>query len=98
MPPLSEDETVATIPAVDAPPPPDETFTEQVNVPLETRAATTVAVAAPGPVRLVSLDAYRGFVMLLMMAEILHFAAVARGVSGDLVWIFFDRWRVRVVD
>lgn len=47
-------------------------------------AARTDAVAA----RLVSLDAYRGFVMLLMMAEVLRFAAVARALPESGFWKF----------
>jgi predicted acyltransferase len=35
------------------------------------------------PRRLSSIDAYRGLVMLLMMAEVLHFCAVARAIPGD---------------
>lgn len=36
--------------------------------------------------RLTSLDAYRGFVMLLMMAEILHLSRVAAAHPGNLFW------------
>ena len=46
--------------------------------------------ASPAPEvkgRLTSLDAYRGFVMFLMMAEVLAFCAVSRAIpesfSGD---------------
>jgi predicted acyltransferase len=42
----------------------------------------------PVPQRLVSLDAYRGFVMLLMMAEVLRLAEVASRVPGSLFWGF----------
>ncbi len=40
------------------------------------------------PQRLISLDAYRGFVMLLMMAEVLRFKAVANTLPGSGFWSF----------
>jgi len=36
----------------------------------------------PAPIRLASLDAYRGFVMFLMMAEVLRFCAVAANLHA----------------
>jgi heparan-alpha-glucosaminide N-acetyltransferase len=39
------------------------------------------------PVRVAAIDAYRGFVMFLMMAEVLHFGKVAREVKTP-VWSF----------
>jgi predicted acyltransferase len=38
--------------------------------------------------RNVAVDAYRGFVMVLMMAEVLQFAYVARSFPGNPVWQF----------
>jgi heparan-alpha-glucosaminide N-acetyltransferase len=38
------------------------------------------------PPRNVAVDAYRGLVMLLMMGEVLSFAAVARGFPHSLFW------------
>ncbi|MDX2031909.1 MAG: hypothetical protein SF339_14635 [Blastocatellia bacterium] len=38
------------------------------------------------PARLMSMDAYRGFVMFLMMAEVLHLARVARAHPGSSFW------------
>lgn len=38
------------------------------------------------PDRLASLDAYRGFVMLLMMAEVLHLSRVARALPDSGFW------------
>src|SRR4051812_43281547 len=42
----------------------------------------------PAPARLASIDAYRGFVMFLMMAEVLHLARVAKAHPGDALWAF----------
>jgi predicted acyltransferase len=38
------------------------------------------------PARLTSLDAYRGFVMFLMMAEVLRLPRVASAFPGDALW------------
>jgi predicted acyltransferase len=38
--------------------------------------------------RLTSVDAYRGLVLLLMMGEILKFAAVSKALPGNEVWGF----------
>jgi predicted acyltransferase len=38
------------------------------------------------PPRVSSVDAYRGFVMLLMMAEILHFAQVSKALPDSDLW------------
>ena len=40
------------------------------------------------PPRLASLDAYRGFVMFLMMAEVLRLAEVASRVPESALWAF----------
>ena len=42
--------------------------------------------AAPAPKRLASLDAYRGFVMLLMMAEVLRLSEVAKSFPNNPLW------------
>jgi predicted acyltransferase len=48
-----------------------------------------MAEAAPErPSRLASLDAYRGFVMLLMMGEVLRFCAVATAQPLSALWAF----------
>ena len=48
-----------------------------------------MTTTGPTPLpRLVSLDAYRGFVMFLMMAEVLRLAQVAAGVPGSALWAF----------
>jgi predicted acyltransferase len=52
---------------------------------------TTAPVPAPGASpssRLGSIDAYRGLVMLLMMAEVLQFCEVSRRVPGSAIWQF----------
>src|SRR5690348_642565 len=38
--------------------------------------------------RNVSLDVYRGFVMLLMMAEVLQLARVAEAYPSSIIWRF----------
>ncbi len=50
-----------------------------------TPAQPSAARAAEAP-RLTSLDAYRGFVMFLMMAEVLRLAEVAARVPGSWLW------------
>ena len=40
------------------------------------------------PARLGSLDAYRGFVMFLMMAEVLQIGNVARAFPDSTIWQF----------
>ena len=42
--------------------------------------------ASVPPGRMVSVDAYRGFVMFLMMAEILHVGRVARAFPDSVFW------------
>lgn len=44
--------------------------------------------APPTSVRLASLDAYRGWVMFLMMAEVLHLCRVAAAMPGNAFWSF----------
>jgi predicted acyltransferase len=49
-------------------------------------SASAEAVAVQAPKRNVAVDAYRGLVMLLMMGEVLKFAAVAHSYPGSLFW------------
>lgn len=44
--------------------------------------------AAPAIQRNIAVDAYRGFVMFLMMAEVLRLARVAQAFPGNLFWSF----------
>jgi predicted acyltransferase len=44
------------------------------------------SVANPAVNRVSSVDAYRGLVMFLMMAEVLELARVARAIQGGAVW------------
>src|SRR5665213_2256657 len=46
----------------------------------------TPRAAMPTPPRNVAVDAYRGLVMLLMMGEVLSFAAVGRAFPHSLFW------------
>jgi predicted acyltransferase len=49
---------------------------------------STPAPPQPTPTRLASIDAYRGLVMFLMMAEVMHLAGVAAAVPGSPFWDF----------
>jgi predicted acyltransferase len=51
---------------------------------------TATTAAKPLPERLTSLDAYRGFVMLLMMAEVMHWGRVAGAFPESSFWKFID--------
>src|SRR5690348_5430943 len=52
-------------------------------------AASRATPARPAPSqRLVSLDAYRGFIMLAMASGGFGFAQVARQLPGDALWQF----------
>lgn len=59
----------------------------QSNAP-ERPSAVARAKTAILPERLASLDAYRGFVMFLMLAEVLSLGAVAAALPGNHVWEF----------
>src|ERR1044071_5033376 len=41
-----------------------------------------------GPPRNIAVDTYRGFVMLLMMAEVLQLSRVAQAFPGNRFWSF----------
>lgn len=63
---------------------------ESTSPPPASPASTSSSLASSSPVsppaakRYVSIDAYRGLVMLLMMAEVLHLCGVAESVGGWL--------------
>src|SRR5213596_2620547 len=48
----------------------------------------TVAAGARPALRLASIDAYRGLVILLMMAEVLSFCAVSQALPDSSFWKF----------
>src|SRR6059036_3259619 len=58
------------------------------TVALDVPQVTESRTAAPASTRLTSLDAYRGFVMLLMMGEVLHFSRVSQALPGNSFWQF----------
>lgn len=58
----------------------------QPNTPVVSNSPSTAIV--PTPLRLTSLDAYRGFVMFLMMAEVLRLCRVAAAVPEGAFWKF----------
>jgi predicted acyltransferase len=60
---------------------------QTVVTPLPLAQDTPVRVAQ-APARNVALDAYRGFVMFLMMAEVLRLARVAEAFPGNWFWSF----------
>jgi len=51
--------------------------------------STPPAVSPPLPGRLTSVDVYRGFVMLLLLAESLRSCEVADALPGSVFWAFF---------
>lgn len=57
---------------------------EPVAAPIATPAQTTVEA----PPRNVAVDAYRGLVMVLMMAEVMRFGHVAQSFPGNPIWQF----------
>ncbi|HUR57904.1 MAG TPA: hypothetical protein VM029_09355, partial [Opitutaceae bacterium] len=66
---------------------------------MNTSNPTAAAIAAPPakhsppivpPARLTSIDAYRGFVMFLMMAEVLKLSRVAQSVPESGFWKFLS--------
>lgn len=52
--------------------------------------ASKVSVQASAAPRNVAVDTYRGFVMLLMMAEVLRLSEVARSFPGNWFWKFLS--------
>ena len=56
----------------------------------------TSARAIIAPTRLASIDAYRGFVMLLMMAEVLELRKVAAALKDSGFWKFLAEQQTHV--
>jgi heparan-alpha-glucosaminide N-acetyltransferase len=56
--------------------------------PLSVSKSPDLRAEQPVPARLASIDAYRGFVMFLLMAEVLRFADVARALPASGFWHF----------
>jgi heparan-alpha-glucosaminide N-acetyltransferase len=62
---------------------------ERMNTPVPPPAPPDKGQLEPiAPARLVSMDAYRGFVMFLMMAEVLHLRRVADALPNSGFWKF----------
>ena len=58
----------------------------QVESPLAEAPLTAPERKTDGATRLVSLDAFRGLVMVLMLAEVMHLPEVARAFPHSLFW------------
>lgn len=62
------------------------TITQETSA-VDTQSTSKPGTAALAPVaRNMAMDAYRGFVMLLMMGEILQFSHVAQSFPSSLIW------------
>ncbi|HEY2018883.1 MAG TPA: DUF5009 domain-containing protein [Bryobacteraceae bacterium] len=59
----------------------------QATLPTPTVTRQT-PIPAPPVVRNIAIDAYRGFVMLLMMAEVIQLSRVAHAFPGNVFWSF----------
>ena len=59
------------------------------GLPEATDASAPPAISPVLPGRLTSVDVYRGFVMLLLLAESLRSCEVADALPGSLFWAFF---------
>jgi heparan-alpha-glucosaminide N-acetyltransferase len=60
----------------------------QVAEPLAVPAASAAETTLAAPPRNVAVDAYRGLVMVLMMAEVMRFGHVAHSFPGNPIWQF----------
>ena len=58
----------------------------QATIQPSLRTQPPAAPAAQAPARNIAVDTYRGFVMLLMMAEILQLSRVAQALPGNWFW------------
>src|SRR5437016_13948248 len=64
--------------------------------PIETPMATMAEPTVPAPVRLSSLDTYRGLVMFLMMAEVLRLCRVSSALGQSAFWQFLCHHQTHV--
>lgn len=63
----------------------------------ETPAPTHPVPAPPAsPTRVAAIDAYRGLVMFLMLAEVLRLSQVAKALPGDELWEFLAKQQSHV--
>src|ERR1043166_2813164 len=70
---------------------------QPVNETMETAVHADPGNAAPSkPGRLLSLDTYRGFVMFLMMAEVLRLSKVASAFPESNFWKFLAHHQTHV--
>jgi heparan-alpha-glucosaminide N-acetyltransferase len=60
--------------------------TMQTEIVREPQTTQPPAAASPATARNVAVDAFRGLVMVLMMAEVLHLAEVAKAFPGNWFW------------
>ena len=60
--------------------------TMQTEIVREPQTTPPAAAASPATARNVAVDAFRGLVMVLMMAEVLHLAEVAKAFPGNWFW------------
>src|SRR6185312_3123436 len=56
--------------------------------PIESQTAVAIPREKTTPARVASIDAYRGLVMLLMMAEVLEFAEMSSRIPASEFWRF----------
>src|SRR5579875_1439130 len=66
----------------------DTVVTPQRAADIDIIAPVEKPVAPLSAARNVAVDAYRGLVMILMMAEVLHLAEVSRAYPGNWFWAF----------
>jgi len=60
--------------------------TMQTEIVREPQTTQPPAATSPATARNVAVDAFRGLVMVLMMAEVLHLAEVAKAFPGNWFW------------
>ena len=65
-----------------------EAVVRPTPIPASPGGPTVGSAAVVAPTRLASMDAYRGFVMFLMMAEVLRFSRVAAKFPDSGLWKF----------